>query len=389
MPFPSIVDPVPGTPITAAWEIANPLAAARWLRQLMGNADPPGSNYVVVSSSVSSGAWAKIPVDALAAGVCLAQIGPGGITNAYLATDSVDDRVLATGAAMANLTYRPVNSGGDFALTGPVGWNSSVYVTGATNQLFLVSGQFVHFVAGGTGTIAGTFDVVNKTISWGGAAAFTGNLNAAAAVLTGLLTANSGVNVTGAVSINGATTSTQAITATRFVSTVASGTPPFSVSSPTMVTLLNAELLGGANRAYYEGLAASGVPSGLIAAFETAASIPGGWGRYTAADGRMLVGAGSVFSVTWTEATSYGSSWSHTHADAGHSHGSGSLSVTGTTTAESNSGQSAGTGTNRADAPHTHGFTASVGGTTNNGTAVISSDAWMIPSRAIVWARKS
>lgn len=51
------------------------------------------------------------------------------------------------------------------------------------------------------------------------------------------------------------------------------------------------------------------VPSGLIAAFATAAAIPSGWSRYTAADGRLLVGAGTTFSVTYTENTNRGSNW--------------------------------------------------------------------------------
>lgn len=64
----------------------------------------------------------------------------------------------------------------------------------------------------------------------------------------------------------------------------------------------------------------AGFPSGGILAFETAAEIPSGFVRYTAADGRILVQAGTTFSVTFTEATSYGSSWAHNHGMNNHQH---------------------------------------------------------------------
>jgi hypothetical protein len=51
------------------------------------------------------------------------------------------------------------------------------------------------------------------------------------------------------------------------------------------------------------------VPSGLIAAVATAAGIPSGWTRYTNADGRMLIGAGTTFSQTFTENTAVGANW--------------------------------------------------------------------------------
>lgn len=53
----------------------------------------------------------------------------------------------------------------------------------------------------------------------------------------------------------------------------------------------------------------AGVPSGLIGGFATAAGIASGWTRYTAADGRLLVGAGTTFSQTFTENTAVGANW--------------------------------------------------------------------------------
>lgn len=76
---------------------------------------------------------------------------------------------------------------------------------------------------------------------------------------------------------------------------------------------LDADLLDGADSTYYAtaaGLAAvNQVPSGMIAAFRTAAAIPAGWTRFTDGDGRMLVGAGTTFSQTFTENTAVGANW--------------------------------------------------------------------------------
>lgn len=60
--------------------------------------------------------------------------------------------------------------------------------------------------------------------------------------------------------------------------------------------------------------AINSVPSGLIAAFRTAAAIAAGWSRFTDGDGRVLVGAGTTFSTTFTENTAVGSSWAHAHS---------------------------------------------------------------------------
>src|SRR5678816_2836518 len=62
------------------------------------------------------------------------------------------------------------------------------------------------------------------------------------------------------------------------------------------------------------------VPAHLIAGFEHNSDIPAGWSRYTPMDGRLAVGAGSSFSVTFNEGNSYGSSWSHQHTGGAHTH---------------------------------------------------------------------
>lgn len=87
-------DPVAGTVITVAWAVANVLTPIRWLRLLTGNADPPGSSYVVVSDSTTGTTWRKIPTDAIA-------------------DLAVTAGKLAAGVAVANLGYTPVNKAGD------------------------------------------------------------------------------------------------------------------------------------------------------------------------------------------------------------------------------------------------------------------------------------
>lgn len=161
---------------------------------------------------------------------------------------------------------------------------------------------------------------------------------------------------------------------------------------------LDADLLDGHDSSFFatassvSGLA--GVPSNLIAAVELASQIPSGWTRYTSMDGRMAVGAGTTFSVTWNEGTDYGGSWSHSHATSwsSHSHGASALGVSGTTSTESNSATvQSGTGASAAASSHTHtqGSLDVTGSTDNAGGGGTSSDQWTIPSRALVYVRKS
>ena len=80
MAYGTPTDPVAGTVITVAYAVANILDPIRWLRQMTGNADPPGSNYVVVSSSTTGTAWSQITTDL---------INNGAVTDAKLATPKV------------------------------------------------------------------------------------------------------------------------------------------------------------------------------------------------------------------------------------------------------------------------------------------------------------
>lgn len=110
------------------------------------------------------------------------------------------------------------------------------------------------------------------------------------------------------------------------------------------------------------------VPSGLIGAFRTAAAIAAGWTRFTDGDGRLLVGAGTTFSVTYTQDTAYGSSWAHGHAISFN---------TGTSTTAGGTVQAG--GSSSADPQnHVHPVSGSTADTT-----------WTPVARAVVWAQKS
>lgn len=113
------------------------------------------------------------------------------------------------------------------------------------------------------------------------------------------------------------------------------------------------------------------IPAGFCVWVRTAAEIPAGWSRETNVDGRMLVGAGTTFTVTYVEATNYGSSWSHTHTIA---LSAAAISATGpnldTISPE------------EAQAAHpSHGHATASGDAT--------STAWAIPSHAYVAIRKN
>jgi len=130
----------------------------------------------------------------------------------------------------------------------------------------------------------------------------------------------------------------------------------------------------GTGRAEWQAISAlaNSVPSGLIAAFATVAAIASGWARYTAADGRMLVGAGTTFSTTYIENTDYGSAWSHTPL------GSIVVAIGAPSGTEQMESGSTDTVTSKS---HTHAISSQ--------TFTGSATTWVIPSRAVVWAQKS
>lgn len=150
----------------------------------------------------------------------------------------------------------------------------------------------------------------------------------------------------------------------------------------------------------------SGVPTGLIAYFATSVALAAatGWAAYSAADGRFIVSAGTVFSTTWTTDTNYGSAWSHLHHMqshvhnlGGHIHGASALGVGGSISNNVDTEDGGSGADNVAADGHGHGHSLDVTGTTdgnsdnsgapnNNNTETVS---WTIPSRALIAAQKS
>lgn len=153
--------------------------------------------------------------------------------------------------------------------------------------------------------------------------------------------------------------------------------------------------------------AAAGVPSGAGIWTPTAASIPSGYTRYTNLDGRIPVGAGTTFSVTWTENTSPGSSWSHAHGmtaydNHGHSLNGHSHSTNGGTTSSTSTEydeDETGNGRNTMTSGHTHtqnsvgtsdpgnfGTSAAISsGGASDGTAISTT----LPVRVVVWSQRN
>lgn len=255
-------DPVAGTVITVAYAVSNILDPIRWLRLLTGNADPPGSAYVVVSTSTSGTSWQKVPTDAIADGaitnnkLALAAVGVNqiadlAVSTAKLADDAVTEPKIAAnavtatqiangnvtagkleaGAVVTHLGYTPLNKAGD-TMGGPLLMPNNVAIrlaeqAGAARDFLKMTTTNV----GELGNVNNNLNLIGfSTLQWNG------------------------------------------------------------VSLP--------------------------FPSGGTSWFETLAELTAagsGWARYTAADGRLLVGAGTTFSQTFVEATNYGSSWAHAH----------------------------------------------------------------------------
>lgn len=140
MAYGSPTDPVGGTVITVAYAQVNILDPVRWLRLMTGNADPPGSSYVVVSDSTTGTTWRKIPTDALA---------DGAVTSVKL----------AAGVAVANLGYTPVNKAGDTIVKNTGAVDANTYTrAGITLNTSDGSRPALAFARDGTGAVAFYFE---------------------------------------------------------------------------------------------------------------------------------------------------------------------------------------------------------------------------------------
>jgi hypothetical protein len=402
VPFGTPVYPVTLTVITVDYARANLVDPILWLRLMTGNADPPGSSYVVVSDSVSGTSWKRVPTDAIA-------------------DLAVTAAKLAAGAAQTNLGYRPMNPAGDsmsgplqvqthliVAPTGAAPGDLQLYEAGGASFWLLTPGANVFSILrSGTGTglvlNAGADQVVwlgNRIWTSANAPSYAGTVTApifAATVADGATPplsvhvnqANIAVpnlkaaRATFADAATTATSATSAANATRVGGFLPSGTP-----APNVVPV--ADAAGKLDAWVSPAVAGAYVPTGAIVAFASLAALTAagsGWARHTPANGRLL--AGDDGGVSFTAGTQYGTNWQHTHADSGHIHGASALGVGGRVGAASSSNGVASGGGNAAAFPHDHDAgSLDVSGSTDNGAAAIGATTWLPPSLGVVWAIK-
>lgn len=288
MAYGTPVDPVPGTVITVAYQIANVLDPIRALRANTGNGDPPALNRVAVSSAPGGpSAWIQVPTGAIA---------DAAITDAKLAVAKVN---------------RTQGSYTGFGLAAP--------------------------------GLAGFFDIDNSSGDGppGGAGAY---------MMMQLRHWNTSADLRFQLATN--TTAGDQV----WIRSVLNGTNSpwrrlYHQGFQGVGSGLDAERLAGQPSTYYAP-ASNAVPPGLIAAFPSAFAIAAGWSRFTAGDGKFLVGAGTSFGQSFSEGASAGSSWDHLHGTTG-------------TTVQSGTGASAAAAANTANA------------------------RWIPPSFTVVWAQKT
>jgi hypothetical protein len=161
------------------------------------------------------------------------------------------------------------------------------------------------------------------------------------------------------------------------------------------------------------GAGGAGRRSPLIAFVATAGSIPTGWTRYTAADGRFIVGAGSSGLLHqpggpsgFAENSNVGASdWEHAHGIGNLSVSVSTISVTGsatggpsdqTGTSSNINGLASTGGVNLNTTGHTHSlngvsFAVSASGSGSGSTTptTTAGTTWVPPARALVAVIKS
>jgi hypothetical protein len=372
-------DPVGGTVITVAAYVTNSLDNIRWLRLLTGNADPPGSNYVVVSTSTTGTSWQKVPADALAAGVAVSNLGYtpvnkagdtgiGALTMSALTINSTSGissaGPIATtggqGITAAGTITAAVYAGGSLVTGSPSFRGVSVGGDGIASSGAIITSGSAGITAGGAmsaasygggSTAAGTPSFLGVSVGASGIAT-TGSVNPASYIggstssgtpsFLGASVGTGGVASAGAIATSGGTN----VTASgRLISQVATGTAPLTVASTTEVANLNVALHKGASASAtptagtipiadgsgtldaWVTPASFSIPSGLGGWVRQASEIPTGFSRETNLDGLIPVGAGTSYSQTFTEGTGYGSNWT----PGGYSIPSLSVSVTSVT----------------------------------------------------------
>lgn len=427
------VSPTSGTVITVAWATSNVVDPLMALRTLTGGADPPASGYVVVSDSTTGTSWQKVPDDALA-DPKVSKTGDTMSGNLSVPNVTVGNTLTSVIAVITN--YMTI--AGTLSVGGAFSAISAV-IAGTINATAMVlTGAFqaaAATITGGlsAGTITSPGTITGATLASNGNVTAVGVVNSGTSMSVGTtITIGTNAQVNGvmnaglltqsgvAASLTGHThaTSTDAATlggrspgnasnnipinnGVENVNLVAqSATHASSADSATTAatatnatTAANASALGGVAPGGY-ALIADRVPPGLVASFRSAGEIPSGWTRESALDGRIMVGGGVTFGVTFTEPNSYGGNWTPavgvSVAD-GLTVGNGSLGVSsiGATGSVSAGVDPVGGGT-VASTLHTHPAPTLTGAVARGGSVAIAgtSTAWVPPCKAYVFARR-
>ena len=418
MPWTPPSDPVTSTVITVAYAVANLLTQIRWLRLLTGNADPPATGYVVTSDSPSATSWKTGPTGiASVLGYTPANKAGEDFTGAVsVPSQSVvkkaDDagvggRLILQASAgqqsaaldVFNNTFRIFDTAdgvplisfdlGSGALTLP-----SQLILAALNASTSgrISGQAAASTAGYTMDVNGSVWRLFNTADGSKILAFNLTNNVLTAGADTVITSAS----IGTQSVAFATNAGNAGNANT-----AGGVPVSTVPSPNRIPVSDAS---GKLDAWVTPASFS-IPSGLGCWVRSAAEIPAGFVRETTLDGLIPIGAGTSFSQTFVEATSYGSTWQHQHGVAALAVPV-TVSVSGSATggASDNTGQPSATGGTASGTPppsfgtgtHTHSLngvslavSASGGGSGSTTATNTGNTTWLPPMRAVVWARKT
>jgi hypothetical protein len=430
MPWTPPSDPVTSTVITVAYAVANLLTQIRWLRGLTGNADPPGTNYAILSDTTATTSWRKIPADALLPGAVVAQLGytPLNAGGDVLAGQLKIFRSQGADAAAFNaapLVVQSLDASVNAAETAGIGLHRSGASGIYLHHAGAAAAQILRIITS-TGAVGSVFSELNmgtgSNLNADAVRTFIpGNAANQLAVNNGIVNSNLNAdavrglvpsNATGQIPISNGTVNTNLVAASATSATSATTAANATLvggRTPTATPTANAIPIADAGGKLdgWVTPASFSIPSGLGCWVRTAAEIPAGFARESQLDGLLPVGAGSSAGQTFVEFTNTGTTWAHTHTDSGHAHGSAAhthgasaLGIGGNTGAASGSGNQANIVTpNPASATqaHTHdqgtldvtGSTDGTSLTTNNGSAVISSVTWIPPMRAVVWARKS
>jgi hypothetical protein len=434
------VNPVGGTVITVTYAVTNILEPLRWLRLMTGNADPPGTAYVAISDSVSAVTWKKIPTDAIADGAVTSAKLFAGAALGNLADGSIPAAKLAPGAAVANIGYTPVSTAGG-TLTGELAapsyavnsggslwrWSASgpstfFGVPALINPIELQQSGSIHLT--GPVTVNGNqvIDTSNDDTICHAASAATaanatqvGGRTPSATPAANAIPIADGAGKLDAWITGGATPGPHTHSGDALLPASLNGAPTSSTPGAGRIPIAD---VSGKIDAWVTPASFS-IPSGLGMWVRTAAEIPAGFVRETSLDGLIPVGAGTTFGQTFTETTSYGSSWAHSHSvpSLGVSLPSlgvtvSSVSVSGAATGgpSDNTGASSAInglatagGVNLNTTGHTHplngvslavsasgtGSGTTAAGSTATGAGTSGSTAWLPPMRAVVWCRKT